>query len=188
MEGWQTDDDRAEFTTRFLDSTGNELGRATITGPDADGRSEQTGLFHLSLNGALPADVHFLEFLLSAEGNDAYADNLTFVITDTISITGDFDNDGDIDVADWLLFAAQLGANTPGPTDLTGDGVNNYADFQRFKQLFENLNGAGSFKSLRNATPEPSSVVLLALAGLMLSHRREPQRSNHNERLSSCAG
>lgn len=177
LGGWENDNDRAEFTTRFLDAAGAEISHATITGLDAAGRSGQTGLFHQTLSGAMPANVDSIEFLLSTDGNDAYADNLSFIVTDTISITGDFDSDGDIDAADWLLFAVGLGANSPGSTDLTGDGVSNFADFQRFKELFENFNGAGSFETLRGVVPEPSTMPLLVLGITILNTRRNGQRN-----------
>ncbi|MGI9428618.1 MAG: glycerophosphodiester phosphodiesterase, partial [Bythopirellula sp.] len=70
--------------------------------------------------------------------------------------SADFDNDGDIDADDWMVFVAGHHSSTPGPTDLTGDGLNNHADFVRFKELYESENGLGSFRSLLAGVPEPA--------------------------------
>ena len=86
-------------------------------------------------------------------------------------IVADFDFDGDIDRNDWAIFAAGLGQSTPGPTDLTGDGVTNYLDFLDFKSRFQEFNGPGSFEALRRGVPEPSAVILLTLCCLVLGAR-----------------
>ena len=91
--------------------------------------------------------------------DDLRIDNLD--VTLVPMILGDFDSDGDIDGEDWLLYVAGLGAASPGATDLTGDGFNNHDDFLRFQELYNNLNGAGSFSNMLAGVPEPSSIVLL---------------------------
>ena len=83
--------------------------------------------------------------------------------------SGDFDADGDVDGEDWLFYVAGLGALEPGATDLTADGVNNHADFLRFRQLYEDFNGDGSFVEMLARAPEPfAAVMLLELAAILI--------------------
>jgi len=96
---------------------------------------------------------------------------------------GDLDFDGDIDSADWLQYVGGLGADLTSMTvsqaypngDLNGDLVNNHADFNEFKSLFENANGVGSFEAMVSSVPEPTSIML-AMFGFVgflgVAHRR----------------
>ncbi len=97
---------------------------------------------------------------------------------------GDLNFDGVINGQDWLTYVAGLGTFSPGFSvaqsyrqgDLTGDLVNDHADFLVFKSLFEAANGAGSFAAMLARVPEPSSCLLLAVAGgSFLFCRRRPQ-------------
>ena len=81
---------------------------------------------------------------------------------------GDFDVDGDIDVADWLIHNAGRGADLTGLSiaegyrlgDIDGSGQIDMVDFVLFKERFEEANGAGSFAAM-SGVPEPSAVTLL---------------------------
>ena len=91
---------------------------------------------------------------------------------------GDFDVDGDIDVADWLIHNAGRGADLNGLSiaegyrlgDIDGSGQIDMVDFVLFKERFEEANGAGSFAAM-SGVPEPSAATLLGstlLFGLLL--------------------
>ena len=76
--------DKADFAARFLAGDGTtELGSVLLTGPDAAGRGSVTGLFELNENGNLVSGIRLIEFVLTTTGNDGYADNLSFILTDT---------------------------------------------------------------------------------------------------------
>ena len=78
----------------------------------------------------------------------------------------DFDNDGDVDGADLVIWQRGLGANsgaTNGQGDANGDGVVNGADLAIWKGLFGTPAVAAA-----GAVPEPATA-LLALAGLGLA-------------------
>jgi hypothetical protein len=50
---------------------------------------------------------------------------------------------------------------------LTGDKLNNHADFALFKTQYDAANGTGAFASMLAASvPEPSTIVLVLTAGL----------------------
>ena len=80
--------------------------------------------------------------------------------------SADLDDDGDVDGADWAIYNGGLHSTQPGVTDLTGDGMNNHADFVLFKKLYENANGFGSFEIMPAGVPEPASFGLMVLGGL----------------------
>ncbi|MBN1852312.1 MAG: hypothetical protein JW829_06295 [Pirellulales bacterium] len=98
---------------------------------------------------------------------------------------GDYDYDGDIDVADWNLFKPGFLVDTShlslaeayGFGDLSGDGLIDLFDVNAFAQFFDAENGSGAFASMI-AVPEPGSALLLfgALIGCIISvfhrHRR----------------
>ena len=91
---------------------------------------------------------------------------------------GDFDFDGDIDAADWAVvkdnngvdLSTMAGIESYAFGDLNSDNTNDITDFGIFKDLYEAENGAGSFASI--AIPEPTSIALLSLTGLVVLRRK----------------
>ncbi len=88
---------------------------------------------------------------------------------------GDFNSDGDITSADWVILRDNQLADLSGMTfqdayflgDVTADLANNHADFTAFKQIYDEANGVGAFAAMAAGVPEPSSAALAALAGLL---------------------
>lgn len=123
------------------------------------------GPSHTNLNQFTDADISALAAGTASPAGSAYYDN--FRVLD--GIPGDFDFDGDVDVADFPLwqtaFASTAGGDADG--DLDSDG----ADFLIWQQ---NLGvdlapavGAGT------SVPEPTAASLTILAaGLVLARRR----------------
>ena len=68
-------------------------------------------------------------------------------------VTGDFNVDGVINTADWTIFRTNQQTNLSSKSlaeayrlgDLTGDKLNNHADFVLFKSAYDVANGAGAF-------------------------------------------
>ncbi len=99
-----------------------------------------------------------------------------------IGVDGDLNSDGKLDLQDWNVYIAGLGADLSGMSvgeafffgDLTGDLANDHADFLAFKSAFEAANGAGSFASMLANVPEPSTLLLgiLCLTGLAATRFR----------------
>lgn len=91
LGGWTNQGDNALFYVQFLDAANNEIGSAAIGPVTPQDRGNQTGLFYRESSGIMPAGTSKLSFWLSMErlvsgDNDGYADNLSFIARDTVSV------------------------------------------------------------------------------------------------------
>ncbi len=110
------------------------------------------------------------------------ADHRAVLATYSLSLAGDFDANGLINVADWAILRANQHADLTGLSaddawrlgDLNGDFRNDFADFAAFKTMFDGVNGAGSFAAML-AVPEPAGAVvaLIAIGFLAGSPKRQ---------------
>ncbi len=100
---------------------------------------------------------------------------------------GDLDFVNGVDAADWAIYKAGFGADLSGLSlvegyqmgDLNYDGVNDGIDFRLFKSAYEALQGIGSFDELIVGVPEPTSMALLGIFGLVgLTSRRHMRLPN----------
>lgn len=94
---------------------------------------------------------------------------------DSPFVSGDFNIDGAINVADWVILRTNQLSNLSSKSlaeayrlgDLTGDKLNDHADFVRFKTAYDVANGAGAFAAMVATVPEPSSAFLVLAAGTL---------------------
>ena len=90
-------------------------------------------------------------------------------------VEGDLNTNGVINSADWAIFRTNQHADLSGLSlaeayrvgDLTGDKLNNHADFVAFKAAYDAANGSGSFALMLSGVPEPSSILLVLASGLV---------------------
>jgi alpha-L-fucosidase len=104
------------------------------------------------------------------------------VIGDVIfGATGDLDLNGFVDIEDWQLYIAGVGADLSGLTpleafqrgDMNGDGKNDLKDFDRFVTAYDGVHGAGSFAAMIYANvPEPTVFSLASVIALCLCRAR----------------
>lgn len=93
---------------------------------------------------------------------------------------GDLNEDGQIDLADWLAFqtraAVDLSGLTPQAALLQGDldlnGQHGLQDFVQFREIYDQAQGFGAFAALQTAVPEPSTLASLVGLGVSLTLSR----------------
>jgi hypothetical protein len=105
-------------------------------------------------------------------GNIASATLTTIVRTNFSTLTADYNANGVVDAADYVLWRNANGTSvTPGTSpDGTGDGFVNIADYDFWRSRFGLPAGSGSgVGSSTNAIPEPSTFVLVAFGALAFS-------------------
>jgi hypothetical protein len=132
-----------------------------------------------TVNGLAPAGTAYarinLFFLqLANQGGAVWFDNASLVrlINNAPVEDADFDNDGDVDGADFLTWQRGVGTGTtPAAGDANGDGAVNATDLAIWKAQF----GPGSGVGAAAAVPEPATAALAALASaawLLAARRR----------------
>ena len=88
------------------------------------------------------------------------------------AIAGDFDGNGMVDAADLAQWEGDYGIN--GDSDADGDGDSDGTDFLAWQQNF----GTGVGLAANSTTvPEPATLLLLAMVGLIVPHRNRTARA-----------
>jgi hypothetical protein len=108
--------------------------------------------------------------------------NLVYTNTDVIlrliaSPTGDYNHNGIVDTADYVVWRDELGQtgfNLPADGDGDGDNTITQTDDNVWRGNFGNHYGSGSGAVANAAVPEPATIIMLIIGALaMLPHRRE---------------
>ena len=102
--------------------------------------------------------------------------------------TADLNTDGAINAADWTVFRTNQLTNLSTKSlaeayrlgDLTGDKLNDHADFIQFKAAYDVANGAGAFAAMVAAVPEPSSTLLVLTAGTLFLPALRRRSNSYN--------
>jgi hypothetical protein len=121
----------------------------------------------LDLNGV----TYHLSYAAGVGGNDL----LLLPGAATLGMPGDYNNDGAVDAADYVMWRKVLGTNDPlgGNGDETGGsaGVVDSADYTHWRENY----GAGGAGAGGGAVPEPSAflIVTLGLCGSAAARNRQ---------------
>jgi hypothetical protein len=122
-----------------------------------------------------PARIYF-----GGDEGTVFKDFSVNVLTTPIARFGDLDSDNDIDITDWGVVRGNQNKNLGGLTqtaayflgDMDGNLTNDGNDFIFFKNLYDQANGAGAFDAMLASVPEPSALLLILSAGLLLGRIR----------------
>ncbi len=106
------------------------------------------------------------------EGNEVLASSVTTIVrTNAIANSADYNHDGIVDGADYVIWRKTLGsvAAPPGSgADGDGSGFVDAGDYTLWRSHFGNPSGAGSGAGLSTSgVPEPTSGVLLTIGALL---------------------
>jgi hypothetical protein len=167
-------------STRVYDSADDEIlgisiGWADLYGPNLPGQwVEATGL---------PNSQYWLEVAIDPYDRVQESDDTNNTTRILVNLTipapqihpGDYNDDGVVDAADYTVWRDTLGQsvgnNLGTGADGDGNGTIGQPDYDVWKLHFGETAGSGS-GSLAASVPEPSGVVLVALAVLPLVCRR----------------
>jgi hypothetical protein len=108
---------------------------------------------------------------ISAEDDAAYP-----WVEQQLNLPGDFNQDGVVDAADYVLWRDTKGQTGAGlPADGNGDQTVNQADYDLWRanfglrsQIIVNSSGGASGSLASGVVPEPSNLALLALGGAIV--------------------
>jgi hypothetical protein len=78
-------------------------------------------------------------------------------------LAGDYNGNGTVDAADYVLWRKNVGTTNPLANDLIGGTIGN-AQYNQWRAHFGQTAGSGSGTSTIAASPEPTTLLLFAAA------------------------
>ncbi|MCO6046088.1 hypothetical protein NG895_19485 [Aeoliella sp. ICT_H6.2] len=132
----------------------------------------------LRMDGVETSDPVFLAMRTSALGSDALlaaqnwvADKIEMLTSPPV-LTGDYNGDGLVDLADYTVWRNTLGSTTNlaanGDNSGASEGVIDTADYLAWKDNFGDSLAPAAALVTGSSVPEPMSLALLTVFGLML--------------------
>ncbi|HEY4232818.1 MAG TPA: dockerin type I repeat-containing protein [Lacipirellulaceae bacterium] len=97
------------------------------------------------------------------------------------ALTGDYNNDGVVDAADYAVWRDTLGSTADRRADGDNNGTVNSADYAMWMENFGAMSGAGGSGAASNslAVPEPTSIAVLLLGAAALVAMLARNRATH---------
>jgi hypothetical protein len=157
----------AQMKIEFYSSYGAAYGSASFLGEllttIADGTTPNDVWLEHSLAGFAPAGSVEARLVLqfyqpSGQSGAVHLDSTTFRAREA----ADFNDDGQVNQADLLVWTASYGVNAAGDAD--GDGNTDGADYLIWQRTWT---GSGALVSNSQAVPEPHAVTLICVAIVM---------------------
>ena len=143
------------------------------------------GTFNITVtDGSNPAHVYEDSFtnplayggdigLLAVGWGAATYKNLSITLANPPIVPGDYNGNGRVDTADYVLWRK----GGPLQNEVDTPGTVNAQDYTEWRARFGNTSGSGSGLGGGSAVPEPTTLTLLSAAGaaLLLGWRKLPQ-------------
>ncbi len=170
---------RLSFWIGVQNSLGNGIGPASVIA--AAGATSQT--FTNTLTGAgnqwqrftmdFTASAALTTISLSGQSTQGGAyiglDNAAVEFLAAGTIPGDYNNNGNVDAADYAIWRDKLGTSTPLPNDPIGGTIGS-AQFNQWRTHFNQTAAAGMI--IGSSVPEPTSALLLGAGAVCLATGR----------------
>jgi hypothetical protein len=111
-------------------------------------------------------NILFIQFV-GMTGHEGYLNDMKIVAQAAPSLTGDYNNNGKVDAADYVVWRNNVGSTTVLPNDPAGGTIGN-TQYNNWRSHFGQSSGAGSGLGSA-AVPEPAliSLVAIGLCGLV---------------------
>ena len=104
--------------------------------------------------------------------NIAYGPNDVVLSVVGVGLTGDYNGDGSVDAADYVVWRKSMGATGAGlPADGNGDQVVDHDDYTMWRSNFGKTSAASS-ATFAAGVPEPGSAMLLLVGAAAAAKRR----------------
>jgi hypothetical protein len=121
----------------------------------------------------VPAGVYPISFVAGNELSDPNAESLLIefvggsitVVSDSQPLTGDYNRNGVVDAADYVVWRNTLGQTSTGlPADGNGNGVIDASDYNVWRANFgRSVGGVGAGGAALAAVPEPTTCMMVAM-------------------------
>jgi hypothetical protein len=109
-------------------------------------------------------DTNLYIKFIGSTGYYGYLNSMEIIVNTPAGVTGDYNNDGKVDAADYVVWRDHLGQTFALPNrDPANTGAVSASDYNSWKAHF-GAGGPGSGASVSGAVPEPSTIVLSVLA------------------------
>jgi len=163
--GWSSlDDQNVGGPGNWIEAGGSSptaLVEASIVGDHTLGAGEMLPLGNLYNNGINAEDVDLEIRRVGGPSFRTYDQLVTYIGTAPMGVAGDYNDNGTVDAADYVLWRA----GGPLQNEGASPGVVDGADYTFWRSRFGATSGSGSGGSLQaGAVPEPATVVLLLSA------------------------
>jgi hypothetical protein len=100
------------------------------------------------------------------------------------AVAGDYNRDGTVDAADYIIWRNNEGTTNPLPNDPIG-GTIGLAHYNQWRANFGQTAGTGAATSVRAAVPEPATLVLLLLSVASCCPWRRRTRSKSQQLINA---
>jgi hypothetical protein len=168
-------------TTDQKIQVGQDVGTGAFQ-PLADGKAVVTVPFSVpaGLTGTFPLQFSVgspFNTLVDNTGNPlplSLTNGQISVMATPAGLPGDYNNNGTVDAADYVVWRNNLGQSVTLPNEVSGTspGTVTQADYDAWRARFGRTTGSGASALVAGAVPEPAALVLFLFVSILLALAR----------------